>query len=142
MTTGSAGMRDSVTILPMSVMILGACAETIMIRNGIYSLIAVAIDGVDVEVEVGGVLILRDGQIHGGDSFVFYTGTYDSSDGKWKGEMISQEHTPTTRPVAERVQHIRFSGIYNDAGVEADATALVGKQRIRYDATLRLLVAD
>jgi hypothetical protein len=51
-----------------------------MIRNGLYSLIAVAIDGVDVEV--GGVLILRDGQIHGGDSFVFYTGTYDSSDGK------------------------------------------------------------
>ena len=110
-----------------------------MITNGLYSLIAVGIDGVDVEV--GGVLILRDGQIHGGDSFVFYTGSYDSSDGKWKGEMISQEHTPTTRPMAERVQHIRFSGTYNDAGVEADATALVGKQRIRYDATLRLLVA-
>ena len=80
--------------------------ETNMIRNGLYSLIAVAIDGVDVEV--GGVLILRDGQIHGGDSFVYYTGTYDSSDRKWKGEMISQEHTPTTRPAAERVQHIRI----------------------------------
>ena len=125
--------------MPMSAMIFGGCADTIMIRNGLYSLIAVGIDGVDVEV--GGVLILRDGQIHGGDSFVFYTGFYDSSDGKWKGEMISQEHTPTTRPMAERVQHIRFSGTYNDAGVEADATALVGKQRIRYDATLRLLVA-
>ena len=132
MTTGSVGMRESVTILPMSVMILGACVETIMIRNGLYSLIAVAIDGVDVEV--GGVMILRDGQIHGGDSFVFYTGTYDSSDGKWKGEMISQN---TLRPRG-RWQN----GTYNDAGVEADATALVGKQRIRYDATLRLLVAD
>jgi hypothetical protein len=55
--------------------------------------------------------------------------------------MISQEHTPTTRPVTERVQHIRCSGTYNDAGVEADATVLVGKQRIRYDATMRLLVA-
>ena len=32
-----------------------------MIRNGIYSLIALAIDGVDVEV--GGVLILLDGNI-------------------------------------------------------------------------------
>ena len=31
-----------------------------MIRNGIYSLIALAIDGVDVEV--GGVLILLDGK--------------------------------------------------------------------------------
>ena len=108
-----------------------------MIKNGLYLLTAVAIDGVDVEV--GGVLILRDGKLHGGDSYVYYTGTYDCSDGKWKGEMISQEHTPTTRPIAERVQHIQFSGTYNDAVVEADATALVGKQRIRYDATLRLL---
>ena len=109
-----------------------------MIRNGLYSLTAVAIDGVDVEA--GGVLLLHDGKMHGGDSFVFYAGTYDCSDGTWKGEMISQEHTPTTRPEAERVQHIEFKGTYNDAGAEADATALVGKQRIRYDATLRLLV--
>ena len=50
-----------------------------MIKNGLYSLAAVAIDGVDVEV--GGVLILRDGKLHGGDSYVFYTGTYDCSDG-------------------------------------------------------------
>ena len=39
-----------------------------MIRNGIYSLIALAIDGVDVEV--GGVLILLDGKMYGGDSYV------------------------------------------------------------------------
>ena len=32
--------------------------------------------------------------------------------------------------MAERVQHIEFSGTYNDAGAEADATALVGKRRI------------
>ena len=82
---------------------------------------AVAIDGVDVEV--GGILILRDGKLHGGDSYVFYTGTHNCPDGKWTGEMISQEHTPTTRPMAERVQHIEFSGTYNDAGAEADATA-------------------
>jgi hypothetical protein len=111
-----------------------------MIKNGIYSLAAVALDGVDVEV--GGVLILHDGKLLGGDSYVYYTGTYESSDGKWKGEMMSQEHTPTTRPMVERVQHIRFSGIYNDAGAEADATVLVGKRSVRYDAILRLLVTD
>ena len=111
-----------------------------MIKNGIYSLAAVALDGVDVEV--GGVLILHDGKLLGGDSYVYYTGTYESSDGKWKGEMMSQEHTPTTRPMVERVQHIRFSGIYNDADAEADVTALVGKRRVRYDAILRFLVAD
>jgi hypothetical protein len=37
----------------------------------------------------------------------------------------------------ERVQSIQFNGIYNDAGAEADAVAVVGKRRIRYDATLR-----
>jgi T3SS negative regulator,GrlR len=111
-----------------------------MMKNGLYSLAAVAVDGEDVEV--GGVLILHDGKLHGGDAYVYYTGTYDCSDGKWKGEMISKEHTPTTRPIVERVQHIRFSGIYNDAGAEADATALVGKRRVRYDAILRFLAAD
>ena len=109
-----------------------------MMKNGLYSLAAVAIDGVDVEV--GGVLILRDGKMLGGDSYIYYTGTYKCSDGKWNGDMTSKEHTPTTRPMLERVQRIQFSGTYNDAGAEADATALVGKQRIRYDATLRLLV--
>jgi hypothetical protein len=120
-------------------LIVGTAGKAIMIRNGLYSLAAVAIDGMDVEV--GGVPILRDGEIRGGDSFVFYTGTYECSDGKWIGEMISQEHTPTTRPMAERVQRIGFSGTYNDAGAEADATVLVGKSRIRYDATLHLLAA-
>lgn len=94
-----------------------------------------------MDVEVGGVLILRDGKVHGGDSYVFYTGTYECSGDRWKGEMISREHTPTTRPMAEQVQHIGFSGTYNDTVAEADATVLVSKQRIRYDATLRLLVA-
>jgi hypothetical protein len=70
---------------------------------------------------------------------VYYVGTYNCSDGKWTGEIVSREHTPTTRPIAERVQSIEFSGTYNDGGAEVDATAVVGKQRIRYDATLRLL---
>src|SRR5882672_5980834 len=63
-----------------------------MIKNGLYSLAAVAV------IEVGGVLILHDAKLHGGGSCGYYTGTYDCSDGKWKGEMISNEHTPTTRP--------------------------------------------
>ena len=75
-------------------------AETIMMKNGLYSLAAVAIDGVDVEV--GGVLILQDGRLLGGDPYVYYTGTCECSDGKWKGDMTSQEHTPTTRPMVER----------------------------------------
>src|SRR3954452_19937863 len=110
-----------------------------MIKNGIYSLSAVSIDGDGVEV--GGVLILNDGKVQGGDSYVFYIGTYESSDGKWKGEMISREHTPTTRPAIERVQRVEFSGTYDEAVAEADANVFVGKQRIRYDAILRFLTA-
>ena len=113
--------------------------KKIMIKNGLYTLTATALDGVDGEV--GGVLILHDGKLYGGDSYVFYTGTYDCSHGKWKGEMTSQEHTPTKRPMAERHQHIGFSGTYNDTSAKADAKALVGEKSIRYDATLRLLVA-
>ena len=111
-----------------------------MLSNGIYSLIALALDG--DEVEVGGVLMLRDGEIYGGDSYVFYVGTYELSAGKWKGEMISKEHTPTNRPIMERVQRIVFTGTYNGSEIEADATVHVGKQRIRYTATLRLLEAS
>ena len=123
----------------MSAMFFGGCAETIMIKNGLYSLTATSPGGVDGEV--GGVLVLHDGNLYGGDSYVYYTGSYECSDGKWQGKMTSQEHTPTTRPIAARVQHIGFLGTYNDAGAKADAMALAGEQSIRYDATLRLLVA-
>ena len=110
-----------------------------MIKNGLYALTAVSRDVVDGEV--GGILILRDGKLQGGDSYVYYTGSYECSAGKWQGKMTSHEHTPTTRPMAARVQHIGFLGTYNEAGAKVDAMALVGTQSIRYDATLRLLVA-
>ena len=110
-----------------------------MIKNGLYSLHAKSRDG--VADDVGGVLIFRDGQIHGGDAYVYYTGSYECSGGSWKGKMTSNEHTPTDRPMVARVQYIGFFGTYNDAGAKVDAMALVGEQGIRYDAVLRLLVA-
>ena len=82
--------------------------ETIMIRNGLYSLNAISRDG--VAENVGGVLILRDGQLHGGDAYVYYTGSYECAAGNWQGKITSQEHTPTGRPMAARIQHIGFLG--------------------------------
>jgi hypothetical protein len=111
-----------------------------MIKNGLYALHALPRDG--GTDEVGGVLILRDGQIYGGDAYVYYTGSYECSSGNWQGKMTSQEHTPTNRPMTARVQHIGFLGTYNDKGAKADAMALVGKQSVRYDATLLLLAGD
>jgi hypothetical protein len=111
-----------------------------MIKNGLYALHAASRDG--VSDDVGGVLILRDGEMRGGDAFVFYTGSYEcSAVGHWQGKMTSKEHTPTGRPMEARVQHIGFLGTYNDAGAKVDAIALVGEQSVRYDATLRLLLA-
>ena len=110
-----------------------------MIKNGLYSLHARSRDG--VTDDVGGILILRDGEILGGDAYVYYTGAYECTGGSWKGKMTSQEHTPTGRPMAVQVQHIGFFGTYNDTGAKVDAMALVGEGSIRYDAPLRLLAA-
>lgn len=110
-----------------------------MIKNGLYALSATAINSEDSEVS--GVLVLRDGEVHGGDAYVYYTGSYECTDGHWQGKMTSREHTPTTRPFSHRVQHIGFLGTYNDSGAKVEAMALVGERSIRYNATLRLLVA-
>ena len=111
-----------------------------MIRNGLYSLHATSREA--IADDVGGVLILRDGEIHGGDAYVWYSGSYECSNGSWKGKMTSNEHTPTGRPMVARVQYIGFFGTYNDAGARVDAMALVGDQSVRYDAVLRLLVEE
>lgn len=110
-----------------------------MIKNGLYALNATSRDG--IADAVGGILILRDGQVCGGDSFVCYSGSYECSAGNWQGKLTSQEHTPTGRPMAERVQSIGFLGSYNDTSAKVDAMAHVGEHTVRYDATLRLLHA-
>jgi hypothetical protein len=113
-----------------------------MIRNGLYAVRAKALDG--VEGGDSGIAVLCDGTIRGGTSFFYVIGSYSCSDGKWKGEMTSKEHTraPVTRPFAGRVVSIGFNGTYTDKGAEVDCTALVGKRSIRYDAIFQLLVAD
>jgi hypothetical protein len=92
-------------------------------------------------ITIAACFYLNDGQVHGGDAFVYYTGNYEASAGRWQGKMTSQEHTPTGRPMAARVQHIGFIGSCNDAGAKVDAMALIGQESVRYDGTLRLLTA-
>ena len=88
---------------------------------------------------------LMRGQMRGGDSFFFAHGSYTAADGKWKGEVTNEEHSPTygERPVWERkVVTIGFTGTYTDETAEGDGIALAGKQSIRFRSKLRLLVAD
>jgi len=114
-----------------------------MIRNGLYHITVEMLDNVQGGYQ--GVMVMRDGQLRGGDSFFYAYGTYPSANGKWKGEVTNQEHSPTysARPVWERkVVTIGFTGTYTDESAEADGVSLAGKQSIRFKWRLRLLIPD
>jgi hypothetical protein len=89
-----------------------------------------------------GVMVLHDGLIRGGDAFFDYIGSYTSANGRWKGELVNHEHTPSQgeRPVFGGYEvGIGFSGTYTEEGAEAEATALAGKRSIRFSAVLKKL---
>jgi len=110
------------------------------IVNGLYSIHLRALDGVDAGLS--GVMLLIDGRILGGDAFFYYLGSYSSADGRWKGEIVNQEHTPAKgdNPVfGGHEVGIGFTGTCDDAGAELEAIALAGKRSLRLAATLKLM---
>jgi hypothetical protein len=110
------------------------------ISNGLYSIHIRMLDGIDGGNT--GVMVLHDGRIRGGDGFFDYIGAYTSANGRWKGELVNHEHTPSQgeRPVFGGYEvGIGFSGTYTDAGAVAEATALAGKRSIRFSAVLKKL---
>jgi len=112
------------------------------IVNGLYSIHIRALDGVDAGLS--GVMLLMNGRILGGDAFFYYLGSYSSSDGRWKGEILNQEHTPAKgeNPVFGGYEvGIGFSGTCDGEGAELEAIALAGKRSLRLAATLKLMRA-
>ena len=111
------------------------------IRNGLYSLNIRMLDGINSSNT--GIMVLHDGSIRGGDAFFDYVGSYSSANGRWKGELINHEHTPTKgdRPLLGGREEvgIGFSGTYDENGAEGEATALAGKRSIRFRTVLRRL---
>jgi len=111
------------------------------IRNGLYSLSIRMLDGINSTNT--GIMVLHDGTIRGGDAFFDYVGAYSSANGRWKGELINHEHTPTRgeRPLlgGRAEVGIGFSGTYDENGAEGEATALAGKRSIRFRTVLRRL---
>jgi hypothetical protein len=110
------------------------------IVNGLYSVHIRTLDGVDAGLN--GVMLLSDGRILGGDAFFYYLGTYTSANGRWKGEMLNQEHTPAKGEVPVFGGHeigIGFAGTCDEEGGELAATAFVGKRSVRLTAVLRLI---
>jgi hypothetical protein len=110
------------------------------IRNGLYSIHIRMLDGIDGGNT--GVMVLHNGRIRGGDAYFDYIGSYTSANGRWKGELINHEHTPSQgeRPVFGGYEvGIGFSGSYTDDGAVGEATALAGKRSIRFSAVLKRL---
>jgi hypothetical protein len=110
------------------------------IVNGLYSIHIRMLDGVDGGLT--GVMLLNDGRILGGDAFFHYLGTYTSENGRWKGQILNQEHTPARgeNPVfGGHEVGIGFSGTCDDEGALLDATALAGKRSLRLTAVLKLM---
>jgi len=110
------------------------------IVNGLYSIRVHMLDG--VEGGLTGVMLLNNGRILGGDAFFYYLGSYSSENGRWKGQILNQEHTPAQgeNPIfAGHEVGIGFSGSCDEQGAHLEATALAGKRSLRMTAVLRLM---
>jgi hypothetical protein len=108
--------------------------------NGLYSIRLRMLDGVDGGLT--GVMLLNNGRILGGDAFFYYIGSYTSENGRWKGQILNQEHTPATgeNPIFGGHQvGIGFSGFCDAEGAQLEATALAGKRSLRLSAELKLM---
>lgn len=118
---------------------VGAVGEGGII-NGLYSIHIRLLDG--VAGGLTGVMLLNDGRILGGDAFFYYIGTYTSANGRWKGQILNQEHTPAKgeNPVFGGYEvGIGFSGTCDAEGALLEATALAGKRSLRLTAVLKLM---
>lgn len=76
----------------------------------------------------GGVFVLRNGKILGGDAFFYYVGSYSAGAGKWTGEFSTHQHTRSdlAKPVfGAKEATVSFSGSFADTTAEIEATSRV-----------------
>jgi T3SS negative regulator,GrlR len=110
-------------------------------KNGLHSIHVSLQDG--RSGKGSGVVVFRDGNILGGDAYLFYTGTYTAKGDVFKGEVLVQRHTSSSDanplfggpvPVG-----IGVAGTFTDTRAVINGTALVGKASQIFTATLRKL---
>ncbi|MBR1222278.1 hypothetical protein JQ557_30055 [Bradyrhizobium sp. U87765 SZCCT0131] len=109
-------------------------------RNGLYAIRIEMRDG--VRGRATGVIVLRDGALAGGDSHFYYTGRYLVTGDKWRGELVTHQHTPADGPrplFGERDVSVGFSGHHDAGGAAVHGTALVGSRSISFHAVLHRL---
>ena len=110
------------------------------IADGLYSVHVRMLDGVDGGLS--GVMLINRGRILGGDASFYYLGSYTSENGRWKGQILNQEHTPSVgdNPIfGGHEVGIGFSGSYDGEQAVLEATALAGKRSLRLTAALKLM---
>jgi hypothetical protein len=110
------------------------------IVNGLYSIHLRMLDGLDGGLT--GVMLLNRGRILGGDASFYYLGSYAAANGRWKGQILNQEHTPARdeNPVfGGHEVGIGFAGTYDDEQAVLEATAFTGKRSLRLTAALKLM---
>ncbi|MGY4288452.1 hypothetical protein ACVWXO_007672 [Bradyrhizobium sp. LM2.7] len=107
------------------------------IADGLYSIHLRMLDGLDGGLT--GVMLLNRGRILGGDASFYYLGSYTAANGRWKGQILNQEHTPAKDdPVfGGHEVGIGFSGTYDEIQAVLEATALAGKRSLRLTAALK-----
>lgn len=113
-----------------------------VMKNGLYSIHVSLLDG---RVGKGsGVILFRDGQILGGDAYLYYTGSYTVKDNSFKGEVLVQRHTSprgNDNPLfgGPAPVGIGVTGTFTETRGEMTGTALVGKASLIFGATLHRL---
>jgi hypothetical protein len=112
-----------------------------VMKNGLYSIHVTLLDG--RTGKGSGVIMFRDGQILGGDAYLFYTGSYTVKGDTFKGEVLVQRHTssPDANPLfgGPAPVGIGVTGTFTDTRATMNGTALVGKASQIFGATLRKL---
>ena len=111
-------------------------------KNGLYSVHIRMLDG--VKGRASGVIIIRNGEILGGDAYFWSVGSYTVGDGTWKGDLVTNQHTQYSHTEARPVFGGRevttgFSGTFRDDQSEVFGTSLVGSRSVSFRATLRRL---
>ena len=109
------------------------------VKNGLYSIRIQMTDG--GRGHASGVIVLLDGNIMGGDTHFYYTGSYTFKNGKWRGELTTRQHAdaPGVRLLfGGREVSCGFTGVYSDGEAEVNGTALVGKNSVWFTAKLEL----
>ena len=127
--------RDCFALRATTMMSADGTVGAMKVTNGLYSIQIEMTDG--GLGRATGVIMLFDGKIAGGDSYFCYT----ADRGKWRGDLITNEHTKSAgaRPLfGGREVTCGFTGSYSADAADVNGTALVGKTSVVFHARLAL----